>query len=97
MKTALARGLSAWREAQVRARGLPQLCNPAADTDGEEVWTEDGLQEDKILGTHYTLCTCVYDFPFACVQILAFTHKSKSPRDWNTQMSTMTWSLELDR
>lgn len=97
VKTALTRGLSAWREVQVRVRGLPQLCNPAADTDGEEVWTEDGLQEEKILGTDYTLRTCVYDFPCACVQMLAVIHKYKSPRDWNTQMSTMTWSLELDR
>ena len=81
----------------MRACGLLQLCNPAADTDGEEVWTEVGLQEEKILGTDYTLCTRVYDFSFACVQMLAFIHKYKSARDWNTQMSTMTWSLELDR
>lgn len=45
--------------------------------DGEEIWTEVGLQEEKILGIDYILCTCVYVFLFACVQMLAFIHRYK--------------------
>lgn len=44
---------SAWASTAVK---------PRAKMDGEEIWTEVGLQEEKILGIDYILCTCVYDF-----------------------------------